>query len=201
MSVETQGLVASAARQMAEWLRHYDYAIANEAELCNIYFHHLTQQFLVNGLAPSRIRSEVKFLSRIGYRTRITASVDFGITSGNGHSPAFEAFIEAKAWIRPTHIPGLSPNSSTSKRHQCLGDARRLLGFQNAGQCTIVALLIFEQGSTHLRRLVPQELKSTGISCAEEWLDIGRAALGRRKEHLGLLWLEGRPNPAPAADG
>jgi hypothetical protein len=188
-------LIQESFEATAAWLLAYDYGIRNESELCNVFFHHLMTTFIQAGRAPACVRAEFKLLKKVGYRTRVEASVDFAIICDRANEGCLDAMIEAKSWIRPTHIKGaMTPNSSTSKRSQCIADAKRLLQLAQRGLTQDSALLIYERSSTHLRRLVPKILSTVSIDASASWIDIGRPALGRRKEHIGLLWLKSAPH-------
>ena len=194
---DTPQLIQSAIEGTAAWLLANDYAIQNESEFCNVFFHHLILAFTEAGRSPSSIRTEIKFRQRLGYKTRIATSIDFGIRRDPQSEDFFDALVEAKSWIRPTHIKGaFAPNSSSSKRNQCIADAKRLLQLNQEGYCERSALVIYEQSSAHLRRLVPVGLAAAAIDADALWINIGRASLGRRKEHVGLLWLQPVPSAA-----
>ena len=142
-------------------------------------------------IKPSQIRSEIKqFKPGVISRRQVASSVDFGLaTASNGGE--YDLFLEVKTWIRPVlYTKGAqAPNSSTSKRKQCVSDSARLCGFVQGGLCQTGGLIVFEQGSTHLRRCVHKELSSQPLSFEERWLDIDRLSMSRRKEHLGLIWI------------
>jgi hypothetical protein len=159
-----------------------------------IFFHHLFVACERSRRSTGCLRTEIKFLRFDGLRTRIAASIDFGISVSPMDGDSFDLLVEAKAWIRPRHLKGpLAPNSSTSKRCQCISDAQRLTNICTSGKTRLCALLIYEQGSTHLRRRVPEELEKAGILCKRVWLDIARPSMGHRKEHIGIIWLSGNP--------
>lgn len=191
MPDNARAMIETAMSRLCQWLNEYDYAIANESELCGLFLHHLIVAFEDKGISPRDIRSEVKFRETTrDYRTKIAASIDFGIGFPSKESDTtMRGFLEAKAWIRPTHLKGLAKNSCTQKRKQCLADAKRLLDLSHISKSKFNGLLIYEQGSTHLRRLVPAELEKIGIAATPIWADIGRPSMGRRKEHLGLIWV------------
>ena len=186
----SEKLLREALHATREWLHHLDFSVRNEAEFSHLFYHHLLLATLTNGCSPSCVRSEIKYHHAVDGRQRIAASIDFGIASSDASSDTFDSLIEVKSWIRNNQIKGaLTPNASTSKRRQCAADAQRLIQLQRQGRCRRAALLVFEQGSSHLRRLILGELAGCGIVAEEHWIDVGRASLGRRKEHLGLLWL------------
>ncbi len=93
-----------------------DYGIRNESELCNIFFHHLMLAFGQARRSPACVRAEIKLSKKLGYKTRVSASIDFGIMCDPKNEGRYDVLIEVKSWIRPTHIEGgFTPNSSTSQ--------------------------------------------------------------------------------------
>jgi len=201
MADETIDILERALGDLCAWMLNHDYAIKNESEFCCHFFHHLFVACELSRRSTGCLRTEVKFLRFDGLRMRIAASIDFGISVSPMDGDSFDLLVEAKAWIRPRHLKGpLAPNSSTSKRRQCVSDAQRLRDICRSGKTRLCALLVYEQGSTHLRRTVPKELEEVGILCKPVWLDIGRPSMGRRKEHIGILWLSGNRSISGPAD-
>jgi hypothetical protein len=189
MKYTSKQLVENALESTCNWIRKQDYNIRNESEFCNIFFYNLLTLLPRSQIKASQIHSEIKQFKTGTVRRRVESSIDFGLAKApNGRE--YDLFLEAKTWIRPTHLKGpLTPNSSTSKRRQCVSDSNRLCAFVQKGICQAGGLIIFEQGSTHLRRCVPKELSSQKLYFEEQWLDIGRLSMSRRKEHLGLIWV------------
>jgi hypothetical protein len=197
---ETIDIFERALAHLRAWIFNCDYAIKNESEFCCHFFHHLFVACELSRRSTGCVRTEIKFLRFDGLRTRIEASIDFGISVSPMDCESFDLLVEAKAWIRPRHLGFIAPNSSTSKRRQCISDAQRLRALCMSGKTRLCALLIYEQGSTHLRRRVPEELEKAGILCKPVWLDIARPSMGRRKEHIGILWLSGNRSISEPAD-
>lgn len=190
MESPLQVLLEVSVRETAAWLRRHDYCVKNEAEICRILFHHLARHARKASVPLSAICGEIKLL-RPDLRTlfRISGSIDFGIRSKSG-SPEFDLLFEVKIWNRPTHLKGVgTPNSCTSRRKNCIADALRLLQLKAEKRCSEAAIVIFEQGSTHLRRCVPKELASQSVEFHEKWFDTARKSLGVRKEHVGVIWM------------
>lgn len=191
MNYASKQLVENTLELTCNWIREQDYTVRNESEFCNIFFYNLLTLLPKSDIKPSQIHSEIK-LFKLGTMSKrqVESSVDFGIASvPNGGE--YDLFLEVKTWIRPVlYTKGAqSPNSSTSKRKQCVSDSTRLCAFTQRGLCQAGGLIVFEQGSTHLRRLVSKELSSQPVRFEERWLDIGRLSMSRRNEHLGLIWV------------
>src|ERR1051325_9707473 len=158
MSDKTIDILERALSDLRVWILKHDYAIKNESEFCCHFFHHLFVACELSNRSTGCLRTEIKFLRFDGLRTRIAASIDFGIAVSPVNGDSFDLLVEGKAWIRPQYLKGyLVPNSSTSKRRQCISDAQRLRDICTSGKTRLCALLIYEQGSTHLRRRVPEE--------------------------------------------
>jgi hypothetical protein len=191
MSYTSKHLVENTLELTGNWIREQDYTVRNEAEFCNIFFCNLLALLPKTAIKPSQIRSEIKqFKSGSVGRRQVASSVDFGI-AGAPNGDEYDLFLEVKTWIRPVlYTKGaIAPNSSTSKRKQCVLDSARLCGFVQGKLCQAGGLIVFEQGSTHLRRCVSKELSTQPLRFEEWWLDIERPSFGRRKEHLGLIWI------------
>ncbi len=191
MNYTSKQLVENTLELACNWIREQDYTVRNESEFCNIFFYNLLTLLPKTNIKPSQIRSEIKlFKSGSISRRQVESSVDFGVANAS-NGGEYDLFLEVKTWIRPVlYTKGAqSPNSSTSKRKQCVSDSTRLCAFTQRGFCRAGGLIVFEQGSTHLRRCVPKELSSQPLRFEEQWLDIGRLSMSGRKEHLGLIWV------------
>jgi hypothetical protein len=182
ISKDPKGLTEAAVEALAKNIRDWDYHVANETELCHMFFSSFMQLCDNYALPVSCLKAEI--------RLHPQGSVDFGIKTINEDKGQFSVFIEAKTWLRPLKVSAWSKsNQSASKRNQCIEDAQRLLRLKNSGACSDSALLILEQSSSHIRRLLGGSLKEKGMYFKEIWLDIERPSMGKRKEHLGLIWI------------
>ena len=188
MILTSKQLVESALESASNWIKEQEYAIRNESEFCHIFFHNLMKVLPLSQIKVSQIHSEIKHFRPAWPSRQVASSVDFGIAE-TPNGTTYEVFLEVKSWIRPTHLKPGAPNSSTSKRKQCVSDSIRLSTFIQQGLCKIGGLIIFEQGSTHLQRLIQRELSPQSFRFEELWIEIGRESMGRRKEHLGLIWI------------
>lgn len=191
MKYTSKQLIENTLKSACIWIREQDYTVRNESEFCNIFFYNLLTLLPKSNIKPSQIHSEIKqFKLGVMSRRQVASSVDFGIASAP-NSDEYDLFLEVKTWIRPVlYTKGaISPNSATSKRKQCISDSSRLCANIQRGICQVGGLIVFEQGSTHLRRCVPKELSSQPLRFEEQWLDIERPSMTRRKEHLGIFWI------------
>src|SRR5437764_279387 len=137
MSYTAKQLVENTLELTCNWIREQDYTVRNESEFCNIFFYNLLTILPKSNIKPSQIRSEVKqFKPGVMSRRQVASSVDFGVASALNGSE-YDLFLEVKTWIRPVlYTKGaISPNSSTSKRKQCVSDSARLCGFVQGGLC------------------------------------------------------------------
>jgi len=184
-------LMRAAVSATVKWIVQHDYEIANESEFCLLLFHQLLLLGPEHGCNTSRIRSEVKRYRNVRQKRQVALSIDIGIAHTAETSQEFVLCAEAKSWIRPNIKNGaFSQNSSTSKRNQCIRDAERLLALQKTGFNNSSCLLVYEQGSSHLRRRLAEEFQQRSIAFDALWMDTGRPSMGRRKEHVGLIWLD-----------
>jgi hypothetical protein len=175
-----QHLIEQAASDVVFRLRSWDYEIQNETELCHMFWASLLVAWEGAGMPIRALKAEI--------RLRKGGSVDLGVLRLDGKG--FEAMIEAKAWFRPADASTWSKrNQPTEKRHQCVQDAKRLAALVRDGVVDQGGLLVLERASTHLQRLLLDELRSAGLEASGQWLDLLRPSIGRRKEQLGLLWV------------
>ena len=192
MQMSVRSLADASAMALTTWISQEDYNVTSEAEFCALFFHQLLLQSQDFGVLPAQLHREVKLYRYVERQKRVSASIDFGIATIPNERDKYELCIEAKTWIRsPTNTGAFSQNSSTSKRKQCVRDALRLRLLRSSGLCRECCILIFEQGSTHLRRRLRDELLEDEVAFSDVWLDTERPSLGRRKEHIGLIWLDG----------
>ena len=163
-----------------------DYTVATEAELAHLFFQACWIEAKGSKLQPNTLRSEIGLVN--GGR------IDFGIGSIS-NAQQYEVLMELKVWVRPTHLGHMSKaHVPTRKRKECIKDAARLCDLVARSRSQHAGLLILERNSTHLRRLLAEELKASNISVDEEWLQLGRPSQGKHQEHVGLIWVS--PNPA-----
>lgn len=185
--------VESAASHLAAWIAEHDYSIDNEAELCALAHQFILNEFLKRKFPLSGVKLELKLMTTnsVG-RGTVKASIDFGLRFPGRDGEVTRGHLEAKAWIRPDYKGSTATNSSSTKRRQCISDGKRLLEYAEILGSAFSGLLIFERGSTHLRRLVESEILAENILPTSRWLDIQRPSLGRKAEHLGIIWLAPR---------
>ena len=185
--MESKELIESAAAWLRNQLYKWNYEILNEAELCHFFFAAMLQQCQESEFPVCVLAAEIPLPSG--------GSIDLGVRSLNS-GKGFESLIEAKVWIRPVGVSAWSKsNQQTVKRNQCIKDAKRLRSLLQSGMCRNAALLILERGSTHLRRLLGDELCKVELDLEQQWFNLERPSVGRREEHLGLVWLHASQSP------
>ena len=174
-------LIDHAASELIGSLRSGDYEVDNEAELCHMFWASLIKSCESVGVRTNSLKAQIRLANG--------GSVDMGLLASQSDH-RYEVMIEAKVWLRPTDASAWSKrNQSTSKRRQCISDARRLVKLIGSRATQYAGLLILERGSTHLRRNLLSELKEMKLTPTEHWVDVLRPSIGRRKEHVGLLWM------------
>jgi len=161
-------------------LRKSDYEVNNERELCHWIFHSMIETARIVGIPAQLLRAEVR---------EPGLTVDLAVRS-EGSRPRFSAMIEAKTWLGPADASMWSKrNQPTAKRNSSAADGARLAKLITQGVTSSGGLVILERGSTHLRRLLEDDLAKHVRIESVRWADIRRVSLPKRREHVGLIWV------------
>lgn len=179
--MEVKTIIRQSLNRLLSEIQSVDYEIKNESELAHLFFWAVLCETQVIGIPSNAVRSEIRLKDR--------GRIDFGLRSIDKNVP-YEIFLEHKVWARPHHVSHMSKaNVATRKRNECIKDAKRLSRLISNGSCHYGGLLILERSSTHLERLLCNELTQNDCNPVQEWFPINRLSNDRHQEHLGLIWV------------